>query len=66
MRAEVGDRLLISRRRPSERDRVCRVKRLCGRGSTAPFLVEWYDTGTEELLLPDLDTAILNSAGSLL
>ena len=58
MHLDVGDRLLVSERGDSGAGHVCRVLSTWGPEGTAPYVVLRYDTGNEELLVPNADLEI--------
>ncbi len=60
MPADVGDRLMVTKRCPLGHHRVCRVTELRGAGGKAPYLVEWYDTGDVAVFDPDTEVAVVN------
>jgi len=64
MHLESGDRLLVNERDGAGAGYVCRVLSTWGPGGEPPFVVLRYDTGHEELLVPndDLDLRVLTHA----
>jgi hypothetical protein len=58
MHLRVGDRLLVTERGGDESGRVCRVLSIRGPEGAPPYVVLRYDTGHEELLVPDADLVI--------
>ena len=63
MLIEVGDRLLVTELRvavdsASESSHVCRVLAVWGPDDSPSYLVLRYDTGDEELLVPNPSLAI--------
>jgi hypothetical protein len=55
---EVGDRLLVTDRNGQGSSHVCRVVSAWGLDGAPPYLVLRYDTGTEEILVPNPDLRI--------
>ena len=66
MRARVGDRLLVHGGAVGEQDRACAVLGLWDPGGEPPYFVQWYDTGDAAILVPPLDTSIVNCGRSTL
>jgi len=64
MHLDVGDRLMVSERDGAEAGYVCRVLSTWGTGGNPPYVVLRYDTGNEELLVPnpDLEIRVLTHA----
>ena len=60
MQVEVGDRLLVTDRNAHQGSHVCRVMSTWGPAGTPPYVVLRYDTGTEEILVPNSDLWIRN------
>ncbi len=58
MHLEVGDRLLVTDRNAYGSSHVCRVLSTWGLDGAPPYLVLRYDTGTEEILVPNRDLRI--------
>ncbi len=52
MHLDIGDRLLVTGRGGGS-GHVCRVLSIWGPDGTAPYVVLRYDTGDEELLVPN-------------
>lgn len=57
MHLEIGDRLLVTER-GDESGHVCRILSTWGPEGTPPYVVLRYDTGNEELLVPNPDLSI--------
>jgi len=58
MHLEPGDRLLVSDREGDRAGHVCRILSAWGADGTPPYVVLRYDTGNEELLVPDAELEI--------
>ena len=58
LRAQRGDRLVISGHGLGEVERDAEVLEARGAGGGAPFLVRWEDNGHETLLYPGSDARI--------
>ena len=58
LRAEPGDRLVISGHELGEVERDAEILEARGTDAGAPFLVRWEDTGHETLLYPGSDARI--------
>ena len=63
LRAQPGDRLVISGHELGEVERDAEVLEARGAGGGAPFLVRWADSGHETLLYPGSDARIESPAG---
>jgi hypothetical protein len=57
MHLEIGDRLLVTEQ-GDEAGHVCRILSTWGPEGTPPYVVLRYDTGNEELLVPNPDLSI--------
>jgi hypothetical protein len=57
MHVETGDRLMVTERR-HDSGYVCRVLSAWGPEGMPPYVVLRYDTGREELLVPEPDVTI--------
>ncbi|MGD0880349.1 MAG: DUF1918 domain-containing protein [Acidimicrobiales bacterium] len=58
MHLDVGDRLLVTESGRDAGSHVCRILSTWGPDGEPPYLVLRYDTGNEELLVPDPDHTI--------
>ncbi len=58
MHLEVGDRLLVTEGGGRAGSHVCRILATWGPDGGPPYLVLRYDTGNEELLVPNSDLTI--------
>jgi hypothetical protein len=58
MRANVGDRVVITGHRIGEPDRVCLVLEVRDPDGGPPYLVEWGDTGHQSLFFPGSDARV--------
>jgi CBS domain-containing protein len=63
LRAEPGDRLVISGHELGEVERDAEVLEARGAEGGAPFLVRWEDNGHETLLYPGSDARVEHSGG---
>ena len=57
MKARVGDRLLVRRRRPGGDERHAEVLEVRGKDGAPPYLVRWSD-GHESILVPGSETTV--------
>jgi hypothetical protein len=58
MRAQVGDRLVISGHHVGQPDRDAEVLEVRGPEGGPPYLVRWSDTGQEGLVFPGSDATV--------
>jgi hypothetical protein len=58
MRAQVGDRLVISGHRIGQPDRHAEVLEVHGADGGPPYIVRWSETGQEGLFFPGSDATI--------
>jgi hypothetical protein len=57
MKARVGDRLVVRRRRPGDAERHAEVLEVHGKDGAPPYLVRWSD-GHESILVPGSETSV--------
>ena len=57
MKARVGDRLLVRRRRAGDAERHAEVLEVRGKAGAPPYLVRWSD-GHESILVPGSETTV--------
>jgi hypothetical protein len=57
MKARVGDRLVVRRRRQGEVERYAEVLEVRGKAGAPPYLVRWSD-GHESILVPGSETTV--------
>jgi Domain of unknown function (DUF1918) len=58
MRAEVGDRLVVSAHHQGEAVKDGEIIRVDGANGEPPFLVRWSDDGHESLFFPGSDSSV--------
>jgi hypothetical protein len=60
MKAEVGDKLLVSSHHVGEPDRTAEIVEVRGANGDPPYLVRWETTGQEGLVYPGSDARVLH------
>ncbi len=58
MRVEFGDRLVVAE--TDRHARACTVLEVRDPSGEPPYLVRWYDTGSEEVFVPRSSEELLN------
>ena len=58
MYLEVGDRLLVTEHAGDPVSRVCRILSIADSEEQPTYVVLRYDTGAEEILVPDADVEV--------